>query len=59
MDCRTTFPGKLRKPSNILCFLDFAFCVARSDKTPVFNVKINIIVAYKVPLRKYRHTDIY
>ena len=24
-----------KKPSNILCVLDFAFCVARSDKTPV------------------------
>ena len=35
MDCKTTFFSQLKKPSNILHFLEFAFCIVRSDKTPV------------------------
>ena len=35
MDYRTTFFGQLKKPYDALRFLNFAFCVAKSNKSPV------------------------
>ena len=35
MDYRITFFGQLKKPYDALRFLNFAFCVARSNKSPV------------------------
>ena len=35
MEYRTTFFDQLKKPYDALRFLNFAFCVARSNKSPV------------------------
>ena len=49
MDYTTTFFAQIKKPYDALRFLNFAFCVARSNKSPVvilyFIVKFITLVS--------------
>jgi len=56
---QTTFFGQLKKPCNVLRFLDFAPCVARSDKTPVhcssFSRHVNVVIFQECKINCYHH----
>ena len=45
MDYKTTFFDQLKKPYDALRFLNFAFCVARGNKSPVPTFLVNMTVS--------------